>query len=371
MPNMEIDLLRGMIKERDAKIQEINKREINQRRKREQLLRNLKSVKEIHAQTMLENQEDIESIQEKLLLSQQDLQAMEREMRATGAIHLYTSLLKSSDRKNIGTGYVIRFQAQLCKAMHTMGMLENQVLVTSTYSNEQIKSLQGEIHGMTEERAKIEKEILTQLVEKDRTKSTRNEELREDLAKSQESMLKLQTLLNKLSDKKSEEEEDYNAVEAQDSFVKNNTEEDEDDSEMQAEISILRQQLDALMQEKITVEGDLRAKVSETEKEVKRVEMERAKKEMMVQTLKSDMAFAPLVEQMEQEGEASSSGDGTADAAAAFASGFGQMNITVVKATGDASTGAETKKPVPQSVASSNPTSDFRADFGGFDQEVF
>eukprot|EP00550_Attheya_septentrionalis_P008262 CAMPEP_0198298430 /NCGR_PEP_ID=MMETSP1449-20131203/40877_1 /TAXON_ID=420275 /ORGANISM="Attheya septentrionalis, Strain CCMP2084" /LENGTH=364 /DNA_ID=CAMNT_0043999689 /DNA_START=282 /DNA_END=1373 /DNA_ORIENTATION=- len=364
MPNMEIDLLRGMIKERDAKIQEIEKREINQRRKRKQLLRNLESVKEIHAQTLLENQKEIESIQAKLNISQRDLQAMEREMRATGAIHVYTSLLKSSDRTNIGTGYVIRFQAQLCKAMHTMGMLENQVLVTSTYSNEQIKSLQGEIHGMTEERAKIEREILSQLVEKDRAKSTKNEKLREDLAKSQESMLKLQTLLNeknKLGDKKSEEEEDNDDVESQDSFVKNNTEEDEHDSEMQAEISILRQQLDTLMQEKIAVEGDLRAKVSETEKEVKKLEMERAKKEMMAQTLKSDMAFAPLVEQMEQEGEASSSGDGTADAATAFASGFGQMNITVVKATGDASTGAETKKPVPQSVASSNPTSAFKA----------
>ena len=62
------------------------------------------------------------------------------------------------------SSYVIRMQAQLCKAMHSMGMLETQLAMASAHSAEWQNYLKHTITVTTEEKSQVELELMNDLI---------------------------------------------------------------------------------------------------------------------------------------------------------------------------------------------------------------
>ena len=80
-------------------------------------------------------------------------------------LHVYNEIMKSvSTAESNDSSYVLRMQAQLCKAMHSMGMVETQYQLTQTQQETLQKSLKDVKTDMIEEKTQVELKLMNDLV---------------------------------------------------------------------------------------------------------------------------------------------------------------------------------------------------------------
>lgn len=177
---MEEELLEEMIRDRENQIKKIEKKIEDQEKKMERLVQQKKDIEHSAKTEMVERRETLERARqrfEKLVQQYQqskdslDMKKQQQQQQSQGntavapGLHLYNEIMKAvSSPESTDSSYVIRMQAQLCKAMHSMGMMETQLQLTKAHTETYQKSVKDTVTTMVEEKSQIELKLMNDLV---------------------------------------------------------------------------------------------------------------------------------------------------------------------------------------------------------------
>lgn len=111
------------------------------------------------------------------------------------ALHTYQEVMKSvATPESRDSSYVLRMQAQLCKAMHSMGIMENQLALTTNQSESLTKYLNASMTLTMEEKSQVELKLMNDLLLVDSTRrdvEAKHKSMMEEYHKEKESLEKL------------------------------------------------------------------------------------------------------------------------------------------------------------------------------------
>lgn len=162
---MEQELLQEMINDRDKKIREVEAKIDRKEAKMMNCQEELEQIISDMADQKLERRRAIEDLTKRRDEIRKKVQALEQDVKSqTGSLHTYAEIVRETSHDAVDSSYVLRMQAQLCKAMHSMGMLEHQLSMVNASSNDVIKAYKDTINGVVEEKSKIELSLMNDLV---------------------------------------------------------------------------------------------------------------------------------------------------------------------------------------------------------------
>jgi hypothetical protein len=207
---MEKELLNQMIHDRDRRISSIKRKMEDQHSKMilfEEELKEIKLRREAsevaHIEELTKLMEEKEAVEKTLSRLQDDLKKQQGD-----SLQLYAEVIKkdaSSVPDATDSSYVMRMQAQLCKCMHSMGIMENQMELVKETCDELIKSLKEAVNRTIDEKTQVELQFMNELVMTDNSRREVEEGLKVKLEKLRE---EIQALEEKLEDRDSESESD-------------------------------------------------------------------------------------------------------------------------------------------------------------------
>ena len=244
---MEEELLMDMIRDRESQIKKIEKKIEDQGKKMESLARQKKEIEKNAATEMAERREVLEKTRlqfDKLMQQYQqskdslDMKKQQQQQSqnsnnaaAPAGLHLYNEIMKAvSTPESTDSSYVIRMQAQLCKAMHSMGMMETQLQLTKQHTEAYKKYVKDSITNMVEEKSQIELKLMNDLVLADvdrREVETKRNEMSEAFISEKDE------LMEKIERQRLKDEEDENGEGGDD---------EEDDEEEKEELKEILEQ---------------------------------------------------------------------------------------------------------------------------------
>jgi hypothetical protein len=209
---MEEELLQEMIRDRETQIKWIERKMEEQTIKMAQTKQGLEEVKEALKKSTAENQEQVDELQTRHAKLIQDYnqakEAMDMKKQQT-ALHTYQEVMKSvAAPESRDSSYVLRMQAQLCKAMHSMGIMENQLALSTKQSESLTKYLSASVTVTMEEKSQVELKLMNDLMLVDATKldvEEKHKSMMDEYHKEKES---LEKLINRHEDGDASEEED-------------------------------------------------------------------------------------------------------------------------------------------------------------------
>jgi len=299
----EADILRDMVSDRDKRIEKIKRKSEEQRGKELVLSEQLERVAaEVRTQTAVQEKEKAELVQGYRKIAAK-LEAMQRDFTQQGA-SLRKYCVPVRDELNNDPSYVMRMQAQLCKAMHSMGINDHQLEVVEKHADALIKYYKDQITLETDEKTKRELTLMNELMGLDTEKRDLETEFTEklDAIFKECEALERQIKGNRDSDEESDEEEDETE------------EEDEEEKEAKEELMNL---------------------LTERRTEIERLEQEQEEKEELI---------AEMEEQLQD-----------AQAAAAEAAERRKLDVEVKAAdSGDEEDGDEDDEPPVEEDATSS-----------------
>ena len=221
---MEAELLRDMIADREQRIATV-KRKTDQLNEKE--IRMSKELEEVGQQNM-ESQIHLQTEKTRLLHSRQtslqQLEAMQRDLRQQGSsLQAYAGAVR---QEQIGdSGFVMRMQAQLCKAMHSLGIVDHQLELAKNHSEELIKMQKDALAAMEEEKTRTELQLMNELMKTDTERRNIESDFNARLGEIKKDMNAVEDQLEN-SDEEDETEED--------------DEEEEDEEEKEAKEELMK-----------------------------------------------------------------------------------------------------------------------------------
>lgn len=160
---MEAQLLRDMIADRDNAIEKLKRRSQEQLDKESELLSSLdelRSQAEQQSQQIREEKVDLIKAQrvahERLHLVQADFG------RQCSSLHAYCKDTEKDAQED--PAYVMRMQAQLCKAMHSMGISDHQLEMAEKHAETILKYQKETLSHCTEEKTQSELKHMNDLI---------------------------------------------------------------------------------------------------------------------------------------------------------------------------------------------------------------
>lgn len=164
---MEAELLRGMISDRDARMERIKRKTEEVAERYLQLCQQLEEVSEqVAAQTAtISSERNALMRQYKSIVDKLD--QLQRDFKQQGAsLQTYS---KDSFVTKIGNdaSYVMRMQAQLCKAMHSLGITDHQMELAQKHAEAIAKYQKEMLVQCREEHTSTELGLMNQLIVKD------------------------------------------------------------------------------------------------------------------------------------------------------------------------------------------------------------
>jgi hypothetical protein len=168
---MEEEILQEMIRDRESQLAMIQKKldylTSKTTIKEQQLKETLKKYKENH----LEQQIEIDQLNQrhsKLLGQYTEVKEgldMKKQQQGT-SLHVYNEIMNSltDPTASQDSSYITRMQAQLCKAMHSMGIFETQLVIATNENEEVQKYLRDTNTLMVEEKSQVELKLMNDLV---------------------------------------------------------------------------------------------------------------------------------------------------------------------------------------------------------------
>jgi len=215
-------LLKDMILERDKKISQLH---VNVEENSKKLLARRKELEEVRdhsSESKLQYRRTIASLVKKRDEGLHKIQKIEKEVRnQNGSLHVYADILKEAAPESVDSSYVVRMQSQLCKAMHSMGILEHQLAIVNAISSDVIKSQKEAITTLVNEKSTMELEVMNELVAIDDAKRQVEDEWKANLEKEQLKVLKLRGELgvdDATLDKDSDDDDDEGSSEEEDEY---------------------------------------------------------------------------------------------------------------------------------------------------------
>ena len=230
---MEEALLKEMVVERDKKIAQLETAVEDHECKLATIQMELEQVREQSSQSKLEYRRAIAALVQKRDEGLHKIQKIEKDVRnQNGSLHIYADILKEAAPESVDSSYVVRMQSQLCKAMHSMGILEHQLAIVNSISTDVAKSQKDAITAVVDEKSKMELEVMNELVALDDAKRKAEEEWKGKLEKEQLKVVHLRREVGVA---------DENADNDSDDESGSSEEEDEYENEMREGLEELKQ----------------------------------------------------------------------------------------------------------------------------------
>jgi hypothetical protein len=204
---MEEVLLQGMIRDWETQIKLIEKKMTEQTKKMDRLQKQRVELEASDATTHVSRQLELEGMRQRLqrlvqqyqqLKDSLDMKRQSQSAQAQTGMHLYNEIVKaaavasSPDGAADQSSYVMRMQAQLCKAMHSMGMMETQLQLVTGQAEVYTKYLKDSVTGMVEEKSQVELKLMNDLVAADiarREVETTTKEMSEALSREKDELM--------------------------------------------------------------------------------------------------------------------------------------------------------------------------------------
>ena len=264
--SMEQTTLHTMIHERDAQISSL----LHQLHS---ISDNISSLqKELHFKSSARKQqrEDhtaaIKKLKEEHAEQRSHLAMYEGKIKGGGGlrVHEYASLMKAAN-KDVESSYVIRLQAQLCRAMHSLGVMESQLALVKENCSSLIKSMKEDLSHMVDDRTRREIELMNTLAMVDAEKRGWQIEMEKKLREQEE-------LLDSVRDEYEELGLEY----------------DEEEVKRALEIQYLQEQVEKVKGEREGAEKELLAALLEREEQIGKLKDEIADSDNMLKKLKGE-----------------------------------------------------------------------------------
>jgi hypothetical protein len=234
---MEVQLLKEMIDDREQRIAVV-KRKTDEQAEKEKRLRD--ELNEVHAKN--NSQKDANRTEKTNLLQQKQsvetkLSDMSRDLQQQGAsLKTYAGTIQQ-DQSSADAASVMRMQAQLCKAMHSMGIIDHQVELARQHAETILKYQKDSVATMTEEKSQVELKLMNDLMNIDLERRDVEKDLTAKLAEIRKEIDRTERQIEESRD--SDEEEESKTEEG-----------DEEEDEEEKEEKEMKEELLRLLQEK-------------------------------------------------------------------------------------------------------------------------
>jgi hypothetical protein len=162
-------------------------------------------------------------------------------------VHEYAALMKAAN-KGVESSYVIRLQAQLCRAMHSLGVMESQLALVKENCSSLIKSMKEDLSHMVDDRTRREIELMNTLAVADAEKRAWQAEMEKKLREQED-------LLDSVRDEYEELGLEY----------------DEEEVRRALELQMLQESVERVKKEKALAEKDLLGALLEREEQIMKV----------------------------------------------------------------------------------------------------
>jgi hypothetical protein len=249
MMSDETSLLEDMIHERDSHIAALT----NQLHQISDSIHTLS--KELHQKSIArkqqreEHSQSIKKLKEEHLEQRQKLAKFEQNVKGGGGlrVHEYAALMRSanSSQAQVESSYVIRLQAQLCRAMHSLGVMESQLALVKENCSSLIRFMKEDLSHMVDDRTRREIELMNGLAKVDHEHRVLQEEMEKKINEKEE-------LLESVREEYEELGLVYN----------------EEEVKAALEVKYLLEQMDKVEKEKERVEKELLQALLDREKQI-------------------------------------------------------------------------------------------------------
>lgn len=205
-------MLQEMIRDRETQIKWIERKMEEQTLKMAQTKKDLEEIKEGLVKSTVEQQDEVVELQTHHTKLIKDFnvakEAMDMKKQQT-ALHTYQEVMKSvAAPESRDSSYVLRMQAQLCKAMHSMGIMENQLALTTNQSESLSKYLSASMTVTMEEKSQVELKLMNDLLAVDSTKQDVEEKHKSMMDEYRKEKDTLEKLIEGGDEEDDDEEED-------------------------------------------------------------------------------------------------------------------------------------------------------------------
>ena len=184
----EQSLLATMITERDAQISTLT----HQLHSTSEILhttqKELQSKSASRKAQREEHSSTIKKLKEEHSEQRRILAKFEQNVKNGGGlrVHEYAALMRSANSNQVESSYVIRLQAQLCRAMHSLGVMESQLALVKENCSSLIKFMKEDLSHMVDDRTRREIELMNGLAKVDNEKRVMAEEMEQKMQEKEE-----------------------------------------------------------------------------------------------------------------------------------------------------------------------------------------
>lgn len=249
---MEKELLNQMIHDRDRRIGSIKKKMEEQHGKMDKFKEELVAIKKRREESEIAHMEELTSLMEQREVGERALSRLQEDLKKQqgDSLQLYAEVIKKDAAKipdTTNSSYVMRMQAQLCKCMHSMGIMENQTELVKGTCDELIKSLKDAVNRTIDEKTNVELSCMNELVMTDNNRREAEDKMKEKLEKLREQITEVEEKLeDRESDSESDSEIDEEEEEEKELLKKELAERNEEIANLQKEIDAQKVKIEKL-----------------------------------------------------------------------------------------------------------------------------
>ena len=249
----EQNLLTSMLSERDAQISTLTHQLHSTSEVLHTTQKELQSKSASRKAQREEHSSTIKKLKEEHSEQRHILAKFEANVKNGGGlrVHEYAALMRNANSNQVESSYVIRLQAQLCRAMHSLGVMESQLALVKENCSSLIKFMREDLSLMVDDRTRREIELMNQLAKVDNEKRVMANEMEEKIQEKED-----------LLDQVREEYEELGL------------EYDENEVKRALEVKYLLEQMEKVKEDKIRLEKELLAALVEREEQINTLKQE-------------------------------------------------------------------------------------------------
>jgi hypothetical protein len=295
----ERNLLASMIAERDAQISSLTHQLHSTSDALRDVQRELSNKTSARRKQREEHSETIKRLKDEHAECRRVLGKYEQSVRGGGGlrVHEYAALMKTANSTRVESSYVLRLQAQLCGAMHGLGVMESQLALVKDNCSGLIRSMKEDLSHMVDDRTRREIELMNGLARVDNEKRVMSIDMEKRIKEREE-----------LLDQVREEYEELGL------------EYDEDEVKSALEVRYLLEQMERVKEDRVRLERELLAALLEREEQVQKLRAETEKLDVRYEELLAEEGGGRMAggdaAHAQRSGDGSGVGGGTAMGAA-------------------------------------------------------
>jgi hypothetical protein len=234
---MEKEILREMVMDRSKKIKMLRRKIKYHEERINSMAEELEQVSQSVAQQRLDHQQEVDMLVQARFVVENVLAKLGNDLHQQGpSLHRYTDVVKKQGSpKKSDSSYVVKMQAQLCKAMHTTGITDHYLKLVKTICETEMKYLDDARKQIVERMSNEELELLNLIVAKDQECRTLEASQNAELDAERIQILKIRNLLDREEDGCDQHDDDKEETleETEETDEEDEEEEEEDDGQQE------------------------------------------------------------------------------------------------------------------------------------------